>query len=350
MKNEKKLTIVFSIFISIMAIVFVVFNIYNKKGTYSTTNYYLDTVNQITLINTRKLKAEKALKGVDKLILKINNEMSMQLPGSELSKINANAGIRPTKVSDDIYYVIKKSIHYSDLTKDTFDVTVGPLTSLWNIGNSNARVPSKEEITRLLPLVNYKDIVFNDKDKTIFLKKKGMKIDLGGIAKGYCADRVHEYLKENGINDAIINLGGNIFVMGKNKKGDNFVVGIQDPSDKQSDPMGSITDTDVSVVTSGIYERYIIKDGKLYHHMLNPKTGYPFDNNLSSVTIVSKKSIDGDSLSTSLFGLGLEKGLKMANSIDNVEAIFITRNGKVYITNNLKGKFNIINPKYTLAN
>ena len=327
-----------------------IYNVADKKGTYSTTNYYLDTVNEVSLINIRKSKADKILPGVDKTILNINNLMSLQLPGSELSDINRNAGIKPVKVSDDTFNVIEKSLKYSKLTNGKFDVTVGPLTSMWNIGNDKARVPSDSEIKNALPLVGYRDIVLDSKAKTVYLKKKGMKIDLGGIAKGYCADKVADYLKDNGVKDAIINLGGNIYVMGKNDQRKDFVVGIQNPDKKSSDSMASLKLADKSVVTSGIYERYIEKDGRLYHHMLNPATGYPFDNNLNSVTIISDKSIDGDALSTSIYGLGLEEGMKKVKSLKGVEAIFITKDDKVYITDGLKNNFNISNDRYTLAN
>lgn len=346
-KNAKIITLIITI---IILAGLGIYNVVNKKGTYSTTNYYLDTVNEVSLINIRKSKADKILPGVDKTILNINNLMSLQLPGSELSEINRNAGIKPVKVSDDTFNVIEKSLKYSKLTNGKFDVTVGPLTSMWNIGNDKARVPSESEIKAALPLVNYKDIVLNKNNKTVFLKKKGMKIDLGGIAKGYCADKVAQYLEKNGVKDAIINLGGNIYVMGQNDQRKDFVVGIQNPDKQSTESMGSLQLANKSVVTSGIYERFIEKDGKLYHHMLNPSTGYPFDNNLNSVTIISDRSIDGDALSTSIYGLGLVDGMKKVKSLDGIEAIFITKDNKVYITDGLKNNFQISNDKYTLVN
>lgn len=346
-KNGKILLIIATI---IVLIFLILFNTIWKKGTYSTTNYYLDTVNQISLINVRKDKADKVLPEVNKLILNINNEMSLQLPASDLSKINKEAGIKPVKVTDDLFDVIEKALYYSKLTNGKFDISVGPLTSMWNIGNSNARVPSEREIKNDLPLVDYKNIELNKKEKTVYLKKKGMKLDLGGIAKGFCADKVASYLEKNGIDNAIINLGGNIYVIGKNDSGKDFSIGIQDPSKKDTEPMANIVTTNKSIVTSGIYERYLEKDGKLYHHMLNPETGYPFDNNLSSVTIISNKSIDGDALSTSIYGLGLKDGMKKIENIKGIEAIFITKDGKVYITSGLKNNFNIIDNKYILVN
>lgn len=321
-----------------------------KRGTFSKTNYYLDTVNTITIVDVKEKDQAQILQEVDDTIRNLHNEMSLQQKTSDINKVNDKSGIEPVKVSDDIYYIVEKSLKYSKLTNGTFSTAVGPMTLLWGIGSESARVPNKDEITKILPLLNYKDIVLNEKDHTIFLKQKGMKIDLGGIAKGYCADKLADQLKKRGVKNAIINLGGNIYVFGKNAQGKDFTIGIQDPSGSNQKVMGQINLTNKSVVTSGIYERYIEKDGRIYHHMLDPKTGYPFENNLSSVTIISDKSVDGDSLSTSTYGLGLDKGMKFINSIDGVDAIFITKDKKVYITNNLKDKLKIKEKSYKLAN
>lgn len=325
------------------------FTVINKVGTFSTTNYYLDTVNQISLINTRKSKADKVLPELDKIVLDIHNKMSLQMDSSELSEINRNAGIKPVKVSEDTYKVIKKSIFYSEKTGGKFDTSVGAISSIWKIGSEDARVPADEEIKKLLPLVNYKNIVLDDNNSTVFLKNKGMKIDLGGIAKGYCADKLADYLKGHGIENAIINLGGNIYVFGQNAKKTDFNVGIQDPSKSDTQALGTIKLTNMSIVTSGIYERFIEKNGKVYHHMIDPASGYPFENNLSSVTIVSNKSIDGDALSTSTFGLGLNEGMKFIDSIDGVDAIFITNDKKVYTSKGLDNKFVLENKNYSLV-
>ena len=348
--KKSNLKILASIIIFFIIGLIFYFTVIDKVGTFSTTNYYLDTVNQISVINTRKSKANKVLPASDKIVLDIHNKMSSQLASSEVSKVNQNAGIQPIKVSDDTYTVIKKAISYSQKTGGKFDISVGAISSIWNIGNESARVPSSEEIKSLLPLVNYKDISLNDKEKSVYLKKKGMKIDLGGIAKGYCADKLADYLKENGVKNAIINLGGNIYVFGQNAKKTDFNVGVQDPAKTNTEPLGTIQLTDMSIVTSGVYERFIEKDGKVYHHMINPTTGYPFENNLSSVTIISKKSIDGDALSTSTFGLGLEEGMKFIEGFDDVNAIFITNDKKIFTSKGIKDKFKLENSSYSLAN
>ncbi|WAW14013.1 FAD:protein FMN transferase [Peptostreptococcus equinus] len=348
---KKKLTIILALLLLFFAGLYIIKeDPFTKKGTFSKTNYYLDTVNTVTIIDVKEKDQAKILSDVDNTIRDIHNEMSLQQSSSNINKLNDKAGIEPVKVSNDIYNIIDKSIKYSKLTDGTFSTAVGPLTLLWGIGGESPKVPTKEEIDKVLPLLNYNDIVLNEKEHTIFLKKKSMKIDLGGIAKGYCADKLARQLKSKGVKNAIINLGGNIYVYGKNQKDKNFTVGIQDPSASNQEVMGQVTLTNKSVVTSGIYERYIEKDGKIYHHMLDPKTGYPFENNLSSVTIISDNSVDGDSLSTSTYGLGLEKGMNFINSLDGVDAIFITKDKKVYVTKNIKNILKITKKNYHLAN
>ena len=236
------------------------------------------------------------------------------------------------------------------MSNDTFDISVGPIVDLWAIGTENAKVPTKKEIKDKLPLVNYKDILLNDNSKSVKLAKKDMKIDLGGIAKGYAADKIYEYLKEEKLESALINLGGNIYVLGSKENNQPFSIGVQDPTKPRGNSIGNIKVSNKSVVTSGIYERYLEKNNKIYHHMLDPHTGYPFDNNLSSVTIVSDKSIICDALSTTTFGLGVEKGLKLVENLDGVDAIFITKDKKIYLSNNLKNKFNLTDNKFTIVN
>ena len=159
-----------------------------------------------------------------------------------------------------------------------------------------------------------------------------------------------KYLKEEKLESALINLGGNIYVLGNKENNQPFSIGIQDPTKPRGNSIGNIKVSNKSVVTSGIYERYLEKNNKIYHHMLDPHTGYPFDNSLSSVTIISDKSIICDALSTTTFGLGVEKGLKLVESLDGVDAIFITKDKKIYLSNNLKNKFNLTDNKFTIVN
>ena len=347
--NKKKLPVILIIVVAILFSLFMI--IKNKKeDKYSSTYYNLGTINEITLYDITKKDCDRILKKCESILKDIDNKMSSQITSSEISKINNKAGDDYVKVSDDTYYVIKESIIFSSMSNDTFDISVGPIVDLWEIGTENAKVPTKKEIKDKLPLVNYKDILLNDNSKSVKLAKKDMKIDLGGIAKGYAADKIYEYLKEEKLESALINLGGNIYVLGSKENNQPFSIGVQDPTKPRGNSIGNIKVSNKSVVTSGIYERYLEKNNKIYHHMLDPHTGYPFDNNLSSVTIVSDKSIICDALSTTTFGLGVEKGLKLVENLDGVDAIFITKDKKIYLSNNLKNKFNLTDNKFTIVN
>ena len=197
-------------------------------------------------------------------------------------------------------------------------------------------------------LVDYKKLSLNKKNLTAKLEEEGMKVDLGAIAKGYAADEVARVLKESGVEHAIVNLGGNIMTLGGNPNGNPWRIGIQDPFNPRGDFLGVVFVKDQTVVTSGTYERYFEENGKKYHHILNPATGYPIENNLHSVSIITDKSIDGDGLSTAALLIGLEEGVKLIESLEHVEAIFITSDKKVYISSGLKNNFKIIKPEFKL--
>lgn len=311
------------------------------------TEYLLGTVVTITIYDS---VSEKVLdKALDR-IREIENKMSLNIEGSEVNKINEKAGIDYVKVSDETYNVIERGNYYSKISDEKFDITVGPLVQLWDIAGENPRVPSKEEIESAKSLINHEDILFDKSNKKIKLKEKGMKIDLGGIAKGYSADSVAEVLRENGVEHAIINLGGNILTMGSKTTGEPWKIGIQNPDTSRGEYIGIIGVEDKTVVTSGIYERFFEQDGKKYHHILSPFTGYPIENSIAGVSIITTKSIDADGLSTSLFSLGVEEGLKKAETLEDVEVVFVTKDDKVYITSGLKDNFVLTDTNFTLAN
>lgn len=345
--NRKKLI---SIFLGALLIISLIYSISINRNEESISNTYynLGTINEVTLYDVNKKTGEKILEECGSILMDIDNKMSNTIKSSDVSKINKNAGKAYTKISKDTYYVIKKSIEFSNISNDTFDISVGPLIDLWSIGTDNAKVPNKEEIENILPLVDYSKILLNDENLSVKLSEENMKIDLGGIAKGYAADKIYDYLKSENIKSAIINLGGNILTLGSKNNDQPFSIGIQDPTMPRGNSIGNIKVSNKSVVTSGIYERYIEKDNKIYHHMLNPHTGYPFENNLNSVTIVSDESIICDALSTTTFGLGLDSGMKLIESLNNVDAIFITKNKKIYLSSNLKDKFNLTDTSFSI--
>ncbi|MDD7793611.1 FAD:protein FMN transferase [Clostridium sp. 'White wine YQ'] len=304
-----------------------------------------------TIINL-KVYGENAEKGIDKSlkrIQEIDDKMSVFKEDSEVSKINKNAGVYMQKVSKDTYYVLETSLKYSDMSKGTFDPTIRPLVDIWGFGRGIQEVPNKEKIEKALKLVNYKDISINKDEKSIGLNNKDQSIDLGAVAKGFAADETRDILLKNKVKSAVIDLGGNIFTLGSNLDGDTWRIGIQDPVKPTGTYMGVISVRNKSIVTSGNYERFFISGGKRYHHILDPKTGFPSENGVISVTIVSDNSIDGDALSTCAYVMGLEEGYKLIQSIPNVDAIFITEDKKIYITDGIKNNFKLVNMEYIVA-
>jgi len=291
--------------------------------------------------------AEQATKKALERISDIENKMSVNIETSEITKLNAKAGVSGEKLSVDTYSVIEKAVQYSKLTDGALDATIEPIVKLWGIGTDKERIPSKGEIEEKLKLVDYKDILLDKKKSTVQLKRTRQAIDLGAIAKGYTADEIKKVLLANKISSALINLGGNVFAIGSKPDGTSWNIGIQNPLDTRGQYIGTISVTDKSVVTSGNYERFFIVDGKRYHHIFDPKTGYPSEAGLISTTIVSDKSIDGDALSTSTYIMGLSKGLKLIESIKGVDAIFITKDKKVYVTPGLKDNFKMTNKEFT---
>ncbi|VDG17665.1 FAD:protein FMN transferase [Lactiplantibacillus mudanjiangensis] len=307
------------------------------------TQFMMGTVVTLRVYNKSK---DAVVAGAFKLLKHEAKLVTVNQKGSEIDKVNAAAGKHPVVVSKSIYPMLKAAYYYSQNSDESFDMAIGSITQLWRIGFSDARVPSKSEIATNVKLVDYTKVKLNDKKHSVYLEKKGMKLDLGGIAKGYMTDQVRTYFLNHGVSTAIIDLGGNIFVMGNSPKGTksgNWTVGIQDPKRSRGTAIGSLPAKNKSIVTSGIYERYLKKNGKIYSHLMDPKTGAPYQNNLMGVSIISKTSTDGDGLSTATFDKGLKAGMKYINGKANkgIGAIFVTKDKKVYVSNNLKKQFTL---------
>lgn len=313
----------------------------------SKTELLMGTVVTVTLYDSND---EGILDKVFTKVKELESTLSINENGTLVDKINESAGIEPVKVDYDTYTVIKKGLEYAKLSNGLFDISVGPIVKLWNIGLPEAKVPTQEEIDSRIPLVGYSDVELNDEENSVFLKRQGMMIDLGGVAKGYTADVISDILTEEGIKSAIIDLGGNIFAHGLKVDGSTWRIGIQNPFSDRGDIIGTITVKNKSIVTSGIYERYIEKDGIKYHHILSPKTGYPYENEIAGITIISDKSSDGDALSTSVFAMGVEEGMKFINTQEGIDAIFVTKDNKIYITDGIRDIFKLTNTDFTLSN
>lgn len=312
------------------------------------TEMLMGTVISVTLYDSTD---ESILDKVFDKVKNLEETFSINETGTEVDKINDNAGIEPVKVSDDTIEVVKEGIYYSDLSHGKFDITIGPLVKLWNIPDRPTEdIPTQDELNVVLPLTNYKDVVIDEANKTVFLTRPGMMLDLGGIAKGYAADVISKMLTDEGVKSAIIDLGGNIFAHGEKVSGDTWKIGIQNPFSNRGEIVGAISVKNKSIVTSGIYERYIEVDGVKYHHILNPETGYPYENDIAGITIISDKSTTGDALSTSVFALGIEEGMKFVEELDDVDAIFVTKEKGIYVTSGIKDNFELRDENFKLMN
>lgn len=336
------------IFISLILMIFIVgCSTKDVDNPISRTEIIMGTTVGVTLYENG---SEEVLDKVFKRVQEIENLVSINKEETEIDKLNENAGISPVKLSDSSFEIIEKALYYSKLSSGGYDLTVGPLVKLWSIGLPEAKVPSQEEIEEIIKNIDYTKVELNKNTKEVFLSEKGMLLDLGSIAKGYAADEIVKILKEENINSAIIDLGGNIYALGFKEGNKNWKIGIQNPFDNRGKIVGSLEVSNKTVVTSGVYERYIEQDGQTYHHILNPETGYPYETDIAGVSIIADKSIDGDALSTLVFTKGLEKGLELVENIDGVDAIFITNNKEVYVTKDLKDNFKITNEEFILKN
>lgn len=346
----KKIWLILSI-LSISSVIFLTACTSNQPtentSPLSRTEFLLGTVTTISLYDHQ---SEEILDLAMQKLKDLEDTLSINKTDTLIDEINDAAGLHPVIVDPDTYHVIEKGLSYSKLTNGAFDITVGPIVKLWNIGFPEARVPSSEEISTTLPLVGFEKVTLNSKDLSVYLTEPGMRLDLGGIGKGYAADEVAKLLKENGVQSAIIDLGGNVYTLGNKPGNQLWTVGVQDPFNPRGQIIGRLKTANKSIVTSGIYERYLEDEtGHKYHHILNPKTGYPYENEIAGVTIVSDYSTDGDALSTSIFAMGVEEGLKFVETLDGIDAIFITLDSKVYVTDDLKDSFILSNPSFTMA-
>lgn len=317
----------------------------NKETSLSKQFYCLGTIISLTAYGT---SAEIAINKAQERLKDIDDKMSVFKADSELSKINLLAGKQFQKVSSDTYFVIKRAVYYSKLSCGTFDPTIRPLVKLWNIAKENFKIPTNYEIKENLKFINYEDIILDENSSSIMLKNKMESLDVGGIAKGYAADEINKIFNKYKIKSGIIDLGGNIYTVGKKSNGDNWKIAIQNPIRERGSYVGVLSLSNKSIVTSGGYERYSTEGNKIYHHILNPKTGYPAENEIISTTVISDNSIDGDGLSTGLYIMGLKKSIKLIEALDGIDAVFITRDNKVYLTSNIRNNFRLTDTTFNL--
>jgi thiamine biosynthesis lipoprotein len=297
----------------------------------------LGTVITISVFDAAPSDAElEAL--LDKCFLEIENieaRMSVNRADSEISAINRAGGEAPAPVSDELYRLMSRAKEISDMSGGAFDITIGPVTALWKNDGVFERLPSADEIRERLPLVGGKGLELTAPNMAR-LAERGMALDAGGIAKGYACDKIVGILREAGTEHAVLDLGGNVYVIGTKPDGSDWRVGIRLPLMGEDGIVCIIEASDVSAVTSGGYERFFERDGAIYHHLLDPKTGYPAQSGLLSATVIAGVSADADGLSTACFVLGLEKGMRLLEE-NGYEGILIGEDRIVHVTSGLKG-------------
>ncbi len=287
------------------------------------TDYLLDTVVTLTLYDA----AEADLDAAFKEIRRLGDLLDAYDPFSDLGWLQAAAGLKPVAVAPETMELLIFAKDMYERTGGYLDVTVGPLIDLWDIRNGG-HYPATEELSAALGLRGMDDLVLDETAGTAYLARPGMRLDLGALAKGYIADKVKELLLSRGVKSAVLDLGRNILLIGEKPGGDPFSIGVQSPS-SSGELLRVLSLRDKSLVTSGTYERYFEHEGRRYHHVLDPFTGFPADRDLAAVTILSDSSLWGDALSTACLLLGVEEGMKLVDSIPQAEALFVRADGAV---------------------
>lgn len=288
------------------------------------TGIYFDTVIQIEAWGAERSVMDECAD----ICEKYEKLFSPTIETSDISRINS-AGGSPVTVSEETADLILTGIKYGELSGGKFDITIASAVNLWNFrDNDSGSLPDPDVLSKAVTHIDYRNISIEGNSVTLL--DPDARIDLGGIAKGYIGDRIKEHLVSSGIEHATINLGGNMLAVGGRTDGTDFCIGIQKPFAQQGTVLGVLSVSDKSVVSSGNYERYFEKDGIIYHHILDPDTGYPVQNSLDQVTIISEHSVDGDALSTTCFALGLEDGMELVRSLSGIEAVFVTKDGQIH--------------------
>lgn len=289
--------------------------------------HIMGTIIEIWLLDDN---AEVLLDAAENQLMDYDRRFSANNPKSELMHINQNAGIKFVPVSADLFTLIKIGKIQSTIDNSFLNIAIGPLIQTWRIGFNDARYPSDKEIKQQLKFINPNNIILDESNNSVFLTQPGMAIDLGALAKGFFADKIIEFFKQQSAKAAFINLGGNVLTFGDCPFHDDgyWRVGIQNPFQPRGNIITALKIKNQSVVTSGIYERTFSYNGKTYHHIFDSRTGYPVETDLTSITIVSKNSLNGEIWTTQLYGASAQYAIKAINKIPDIEGMIVTINHK----------------------
>jgi thiamine biosynthesis lipoprotein len=289
---------------------------------------------EIGAVSDSNSLAWKGIKAAIQEITRIEKLISSWDVSSETSEINRNAGIKPVPVSRELYDLVYRCKKVSELTDGGFDISFAAVDHIWKFDRSVQQLPTAEIVASSVSRVNYKNIILDRNEGTVFLKKKGMKIGFGAIGKGYAANRAKEVMKKVGISSGVVNAGGDLTAWGKQEDGSQWKIGIADPKNK-SQILAWLTIEDMSVVTSGDYEKYFISGGIRYSHIINPKTGYPVTG-IKSVTIVCPDAELADAIATGVFVMGDKRGLELIDQLNGIECLIINAQDEITTSKNLQ--------------
>ena len=273
-------------------------------------------------------------------VKRIENLISDWIPTTQVSEINKNAGIKEVKVDDEVFDLLQRSVKISKLTNGAFDVSYASMDKIWKFDGSMKEMPTEEAIKKSVEKIGYQNIIFDEKEKTVFLKLQGMKLGLWGIGQGYIADKVKALLQSKGCKSGLVNVSGDINTWGKQPDGKSWTVGIVNPMNKNK-VFATFPLEDSAVETSGSYEKYVTFNGIRYSHIIDPRTGYPATG-IVSVSVFAKQTEIADALATGIFVLGIEVGIDLINQIKGIECIIVDNKGKIYTSKGIDiKKYNI---------
>ncbi|MDD5748826.1 MAG: FAD:protein FMN transferase [Actinomycetota bacterium] len=305
------------------------------SSTYhSPTIFTMDTTLDIT-IEGRGKNSKNDAEACFEVARRIESKTSRFKKESDVSKINKLAGISPVKVSDDTFQIINRSFELSKLTDGAFDITIAPVMKIWGFYGKKYKIPETSEIKEALELVGWKKVKIDSASRTVMLTKKGMEIDLGGIAKGYALDELCRTLRKRGVRSALVNFGGSIGVVGKRPDGKDWVIGIRNPRGQGADILGEVRVKNCFISTSGDYERFFTKNNKRYFHIFDPSTGFNPENTISA-TVIGSSGTTTDAFSTALVVMGAENGIPFMDGMKNYSCLVVDSNGKVLKSKNMK--------------
>jgi thiamine biosynthesis lipoprotein len=289
---------------------------------------------ELSVVNDDAIWAHKCIDAAVAEISRIERLLTTFSDFSQTNKINRNAGIKPVEVDREVFNLIERSVKISELTQGAFDITYGSIDKkLWNFDQTMNALPHAETAKRMVRLIDYRNIVLNEENCTVFLREAGMRIGFGGIGKGYAAERAKQVMKLHGVESGVVNASGDLCAWGLQPDGKKWTIGIANP-DLSNEAFSYLSLTDMAVATSGNYEKFIMVDGKKYSHTINPRTGLPITG-IKAVTIITTNAEIADAMATPVMIMGISAGLNLVNQMKNIEAIIIDDNNKLYTSNNI---------------